>query len=237
MKRILLSIIMSLFYINSFSQPIDVGGGFMTVPQLVQEILFNTGSNPSACVGAISNITWSTGTNFGSVSGIGYFTNSNPNFPLSNGIILSTGSVVNAAGPNNSVQSEGLDTWPGDTQLFNYMRNNGFINGTTNYVNATKLEFDFVPLTDRMSFDFLFASEEYGQWQCGFTDAFAFFLSNVTTGTAPVNLALVPGTNTPQLEIILKHQTALLLIFNILVLIIKVQMQMRQLLILMVKPK
>src|SRR5690606_13114102 len=56
-----------------------------------------------------------------------------------------------------------------------------------------------MPLTDQMSFDFLFASEEYGTYQCSYSDAFAFFLTNLTASTPPINLALVPGavTETP----------------------------------------
>ena len=66
-------------------------------------------------------------------------------------------------------------------------------NGQTN--NATILEFDFVPVTPQMSFDFIFAAEEYGTFQCGFSDAFAFLLTDPAGNT--VNLAVVPGTTTP----------------------------------------
>src|SRR5690606_3955725 len=53
--------------------------------------------------------------------------------------------------------------------------------------------FDFTPLTDSISFNFVFASNEYGTFQCTFSDAFAFFLEDQVTGDI-VNMALVPDT-------------------------------------------
>src|SRR5690606_35493885 len=58
------------------------------------------------------------------------------------------------------------------------------------------LEFDFVPLSTNFNFDFLFASNEYGEWQCLSSDVFALLLTDLTTNTT-TNLALVPGTNLP----------------------------------------
>jgi hypothetical protein len=171
--------------------------------------LFASGSTSASCVGTITNITWSTGsgasngTSFGSSNGIGYFQNTNPNFPLTSGVILSTGNALNAPGPNAdffltpNAQSEGIDAWLGDADLFNYISGLGIDAGLIDYNNATILEFDFTPLTTTMSFDFLFASEEYGFWQCAYSDAFAFFLTNVTAGSGATNLALIPSTTTP----------------------------------------
>ncbi|MEO5776567.1 MAG: choice-of-anchor L domain-containing protein, partial [Flavobacterium sp.] len=201
MKRILFLFFTILTGLSSFSQAITVNNTTHTVPQLVQDVLFASGSTASSCVGAITNISWSTGSDssdgssFGSTNGIGYFQNSNPNFPLTSGVILSTGNALSAPGPNTTIQSNG--TWPGDIDLFNYIDGLGIDPGLTDYNNATVLEFDFTPLTTMMSFDFLFASEEYGEYQCTFSDSFAFFLTDVTTGAAATNLALVPSTTTP----------------------------------------
>ncbi|THF47323.1 T9SS type B sorting domain-containing protein [Flavobacterium supellecticarium] len=169
--------------------PIATNNTQYTVPQLVQDVLIG-----STCA-QISNITWSTGTNFGNPNGIAYFTRNGSNFPLESGIILSTGDALKAKGPNTSNLSDGTNSWPGDTQLFNYIQNLGFDPDLTIYRNATVLEFDFVPITNQLSFDFLFASEEYGTYQCDFSDAFAFFLTD-SNGTT-TNLALVPGTSDP----------------------------------------
>jgi gliding motility-associated-like protein len=201
MKRILFLILTVFTGLNSFSQAITVNNTAYTVPQLVTDVLFASGSTSSSCVGTITNISWSTGSDasdgssFGSTNGIGFFQNANPNFPLTSGVILSTGNALSAPGPNTSIQSNG--TWPGDADLFNYIDGLGIDTGLIDYNNATILEFDFTPLTTMMSFDFLFASEEYGTFQCAYSDSFAFFLTDVTTGSAPVNLALVPSTTTP----------------------------------------
>jgi len=159
-----------------------------TPEQLINNVLVN---NP--CI-TISNVTSSTGTNFGSTNGIGYFTNTNPTFPLASGIVLSTGNVDNIPGPNTSTLNDGISAWTGDTQLENII---SAATGTAMISkNATKLEFDFTSLNEFMSFNFLFASEEYGAFQCTFADAFAFLLTDLETGVT-TNLAVVPGTTTP----------------------------------------
>lgn len=186
MKKLLT---LSLFFYSlfSFSQIISVDTNTYTVPQLVNNVLIN-----SPCISA-QNISWRTGSNFGSSNGIGYFTNSNSNFPLQSGVVLSTGSAMSAAGPNNSLLEEGNAAWIGDSDLENTLAASGIAMNST---NATVLEFEFTPLSPYFSFDFLFASEEYGNFQCQFSDAFAFLLTDMTTGTT-TNLAVVPNTNAP----------------------------------------
>jgi hypothetical protein len=44
-------------------------------------------------------------------------------------------------------------------------------------INASVLEFDFVPLTNFISFDYIFASMSIKIISCEFSDGFAFFLS------------------------------------------------------------
>ena len=188
MKKSLL-VIISLFWIGCFSQAITVDTNTHTVPELVTDVLVN-----KTCV-PVSNVTWRTGnTNgFGSSNGIGYFTNTNPSFPVSSGVILSTGNVANAAGPNTSQLDDGNASWTGDTELEATLLAAGI---TMNSTNATVLEFDFVPFSSNFDFNFLFASEEYGNFQCQFSDAFAFLLTNTATGVT-TNLAVVPNTTTP----------------------------------------
>ena len=168
--------------------PITVSVTQYSVPQLVEDILIG-----SECV-EISNITWSTGTNYSSTNGLGYFEKSGSNFPFHDGIVLSTGSAMAAPGPKgNMTQSDGSYNWPGDSTLSALLAANG-TSGTL--YNATVLEFDFVALTDSMSFDFIFASEEYGTFQCSYADVFGFFLTDMTTNIT-TNLAVVPNTNIP----------------------------------------
>ncbi len=186
MKRLLLNLVLAISAFG-YSQAISVNTSSYTVPQLVNNVLIN-----SSCVSA-TNITWSTGTNFGSANGIGFFQNSNPNFPMHSGVILSTGNVTHAAGPNTSMLNDGNANWPGDANLEATLAQSGI---QMNSVNATVLEFDFTPISPTFSFEFLFASEEYGNFQCQFSDAFAFLLTNTSTGVTS-NLAVVPSTNLP----------------------------------------
>jgi gliding motility-associated-like protein len=186
MKKLLLLIVL-LFSILGFSQPLSVSATSHTVPQLVNDVLIN-----SPCVSA-TNVTWSTGSNFGSSNGIGFFQNSNPNFPMNSGVILSTGNALNAPGPNTSSLNDGSVAWPGDASLEATLAAAGIPMVSK---NASVLEFDFTPLSPNFSFDFVFASEEYGNFQCHYSDAFAFLLTNMNTGIT-TNLAVVPSTTLP----------------------------------------
>jgi len=186
MRKIIFILMYFLTY-YSFSQSITVDTNTYTVPQLINDVLINT-----SCISA-SNITWSTGTNFGSTGGIGYFENTNPNFPMQKGVILSTGNVLNAPGPNLTMLNDGAPSWPGDASLEAILSSSGI---TMNSINATILEFEFTPISPYFDFDFLFASEEYGNFQCQFSDAFAFLITNMSTGVT-TNLAVVPNTSTP----------------------------------------
>ncbi|WP_333600641.1 choice-of-anchor L domain-containing protein [Flavobacterium sp.] len=186
MKKLLL-LTAFLFATLGFSQPISVSSTSYTIPQLVNNVLIN-----SPCVSA-TNITWSTGSNFGSSNGIGFFQNNNPNFPMQSGVILSTGNVLNAPGPNTTLLSDGSMAWPGDPNLEATLAAAGIAMVSK---NATVLEFDFTPISPNFSFDFVFASEEYGNFQCQYSDAFAFLLTNMATGVT-TNLAVVPNTTAP----------------------------------------
>ncbi|AEH00763.1 choice-of-anchor L domain-containing protein [Lacinutrix sp. 5H-3-7-4] len=168
----------------SIPPPITTDITQYTVPELVEDILVN-----SPC-STISNVTSSTGTNFGSDNGIGYFEANGSGFPFESGIIMTTGNAVNAPGPETGTLSDGGGAgWPGDPDL-----EAEIMEGPTN--NASIIEFDFVPFIEDMSFEFIFAAEEYGTFQCGFSDAFAFLLTDTVTGVT-TNIAVIPGTTTP----------------------------------------
>lgn len=174
-----------LFSIFSNAQVINVSPNTNSTT-LVNSVLLN-----GACVGA-TNVTARTGTNFGSFNGIGSFTNTNPSFPMTKGVILSTGNVASSAGPNATSLDEGSTTWSGDANLVAALAN-----PAATYLNASVLEFDFTPVSPNFSFDFIFASEEYGGYQCaGFPDAFAFLLTNTSSNTT-TNLAVLPSLNIP----------------------------------------
>lgn len=75
------------------------------------------------------------------------------------------------------------------------------ISSNPNLYDQCILEFDFTPVGDTISFNYIFASEEYEEYVCsGFNDVFGFFLSgnNPAGGTYnSQNIALVPDPVTP----------------------------------------
>ncbi|MBP9793628.1 MAG: T9SS type B sorting domain-containing protein [Flavobacterium sp.] len=185
MKKVL-SLFGILYSCFGFSQVITINDT-RTADDLVRNVLVN-----SPCAN-VANVTSRTGTFYGSSNGIGYFTNTNTAFPLASGVILSSGSAVNSPGPNTSDLSDGSAAWLGDTNLETTLLAAGI---SMNSMNATVLEFDFTTYSSYFNFQFLFASEEYGTFQCQSPDAFAFLLTDSVTGIT-TNLAVVPSTSTP----------------------------------------
>jgi len=93
MKRQLFSLLcISFFSLIGHSQiTIDES---LTPQELVEDVLIN-----SSCA-EVANITAVTGTTFGDVNGIAAFDASGTDFPFEAGIILSSGNVAEAPGPN-----------------------------------------------------------------------------------------------------------------------------------------
>jgi gliding motility-associated-like protein len=168
--------------------PIAVSATQYTIPELVTEVLID------ADCALVSNITSSSAANFGGGASIGYFTQNGSSFPFEDGVVLTTGMLTEAPGPWPGTVGTDPFPWPGDAQLQAFNTAAGWPAQTN---NATILEFDFVPTINQLTFDFLYASAEYGTFQCSFSDMFAFILTDVTAAGTPVNLAVVPGTSIP----------------------------------------
>ena len=176
----------ALFFTQGiFAQNISVDDSY-TAQQLVQNVLINS---TCATVSAFSV----DGGNFADGSNsYARFTNTNPSFPFTDGIVLATGRASSTEGPGGNLSDDGNGmSWGGDPDLDQAL-------GVNNTLNRTILEFDFTPQTNEISFDYIFASEEYhGNAQCTYSDGFAFLLKKVS-GTNPYqNLAIVPGTTVP----------------------------------------
>lgn len=130
---------------------------------LVQNVLLGPGVT-------VSNINYS-----GQSQTIGSFNASGTNLGITNGIVITTGTIYNNGagpqGPNNSANA-GVDNGSsGYSQLSN------LIGGTDTY-DASILEFDFVPYSDTVRFKYVFGSEEYPEYVgSAFNDVFAFFIS------------------------------------------------------------
>jgi len=112
---------------------------------------------------------------------------------MDGGILLTTGKIVNAIGPNNAANTSFEQNTPG----------NGILNIVTGRTtkDACKFEFDVIPTGDSLHFDFVFGSEEYNEWVGSqYNDVFGFFISGPgITGDPGIgndkNIALLPGTS------------------------------------------
>ncbi len=135
------------------------------------------------------NITFS-----GSDEQLGYFNSTFSNIGLEEGIILATGTVQAAIGPNNTTSHTEGGGLPGATDIDLETLAGTEIN------DAVVLEFDLTASSDSISFRYVFASEEYNEYVCSnFNDAFGFFLSGPGIigefENDAINLALIPETD------------------------------------------
>lgn len=116
-------------------------------------------------------------------------------FPFATGLVMTTGNVSVAAGPNSSGSStSSVSPYYAESQLSSLATSS--ING------SASLEFDFIAMADEFAFNYIFGSEEYCEYvNSSFNDVFAFFLTGIDPVTYTVttkNVAIVPGTvNTP----------------------------------------
>ena len=169
--------------IVSYAQFVTIDEGY-TTQELLENFFINNVS------GDIMNISQSTGINFGDTNGIAAFNSNGSDFPFESGIVLSSGSVNSVPGPNLNTNSLGTNNWSGDTDLENIL-NEPFS------INASYIQFDFVPTINEVSFELIFATEEYNQnFECSYSDGLAVILTDNATNLIQ-NLAFLPGTNIP----------------------------------------
>ncbi len=128
---------------------------------------------------------------------IGSFNCNNCGLQLSSGVVLASGHIAGAVGPNNSGSHSqgppnGLDYF-GDPDL-------QALAGNTIH-NAAILRFNFIPTGDSIAFRFVFGSDEYPEYVNSINDVFGFFISGPgITGpyqNSARNIALIPGTSNP----------------------------------------
>ncbi|MCJ8319050.1 MAG: PEP-CTERM sorting domain-containing protein [Colwellia sp.] len=101
---------------------------------------------------------------------------------IESGIMLSTGNVVDAVGPNNLNGTSTDHDTAGNAALTALGGNPTF--------DAATLTFDFISDGGDIFFNYVFASEEYNEYVYeDVNDVFAFFLDGS-------NIALIPGTDT-----------------------------------------
>lgn len=184
---VLLLICACLMSFFSLSQQIAIDDSY-TVQQLIQN---NFGQG---CI-QISNISSQVNSQvngLNSFKSFGSFDSSGTNFPLQNGMVITTGNVLSGAnGLNPAVLGEGDNNWTTDPDLETAL-------GISGTLNATSIEFDFISISNLIQFNYIFASEEYDPpFECTFTDSFVFLITESGSGNPYTNIAVVPGTSTP----------------------------------------
>lgn len=113
---------------------------------------------------------------------------------LPNGILLTTGTATNVAGPSASNFNSVSNNMPGSALGDNLANDPG---GTS---DGCYMTFTLTPSCSTLSINYVFASEEYPDFVGSFNDAFGFVLTGPNpTGPAynETNIALVPGTSIP----------------------------------------
>lgn len=149
---------------SGYAQLVTASG--QSAQSLVQNVLLGPGVT-------VSNILYN-----GTPNAIGSFTAGGTNLGVSQGIVMTTGTILNNGsgpqGPNNS-PSAGVDNNMGGSPLLS-----NIIGGTQTY-NAAILEFDFIPYSDTVKFKYVFGSEEYPEFAppntSTYNDVFGFFIS------------------------------------------------------------
>lgn len=109
----------------------------------------------------------------------GVFSASNTNLGLTSGIILATGTITQARGPNNSIGDNSILSNPNcfsSSESF-FDPDITSIEPKASY-DGCMLEFDVMPVCSTLTINYVFASEEYPEFVCSeFNDAFGFFIT------------------------------------------------------------
>ncbi|TDH26761.1 HYR domain-containing protein [Segetibacter sp. 3557_3] len=108
---------------------------------------------------------------------------------IDRGLVLTTGGLSNAKGPNTTTNAGRNNGRPGDADL------NALI--TTSGHDASWVSFDIVPNTNTLTFRYVFSSEEYNDYvNSSFNDVFGFFISGPGI-VGKKNLAVLPSSTIP----------------------------------------
>jgi gliding motility-associated-like protein len=163
----------------SFSRAINVSTSAYSPTELVEDVLV------TGCLVAF-NVDYT-----GDSDAIGYFSGNIGNSGFGEGVILSTGEAEEAEGPDVSSATGTSYYSDGDPDLQDLLP--GF-----SISDASILEFDFIPATDTLRFEYIFGSEEFPEWaNSSYNDVFGFFLSgpgiNGPYSNNAINIALLPN--------------------------------------------
>jgi len=145
----------------------------------------------------------------------GTFRSSSSLFPISRGLVMSTG-IVDSLGKKNrsgtlSTRINGIDTISGNSigrQLLQRVLSKQTGNNAFRATDVSSIVFDLIPIGDSVKFKYIFGSDEYPEFVCTqFNDVFGFFIKgpgiigdtifNGTTLEGYKNMAKVPGLDLP----------------------------------------
>lgn len=152
----------------------------LSAENLLNQVLMDSSSDL-----IIKNVKYS-----GKAYSLGAFKNDLPDELIDAGIILSTGNVFDAQGPNDAVNT-GIRTSAQTDQDLQSI-------ATSVVTDAAILEFDLIALRDSLIFTYIFASEEYPEYvNKGVNDVFGFFIREKDSRAIyPKNVALLPDGRT-----------------------------------------
>jgi gliding motility-associated-like protein len=175
--------------LSSFAQPMEVSSTTPYTPDnLINNVFLGEGVE-------VLNIQYQ-----GGPSSVGFFNEAQGAIGIERGIVMSTGIVGNGTNTGvaqiGSAQADDITTGMAEEDDLTAIANDQQINDMARYTIT------FVPTSDTLRFNYVFASEEYPEFTCSdFNDVFGFFISgpgiNGPFSDGAENIALIPGTDLP----------------------------------------
>jgi|GEM_PF-4418344 len=188
---------------------VSPSGEMYTVDELIKDVLV------TATCDLVSNVRYRHGDGSPKtkvINGIGYFNQNGADFAYESGIVLGTGNVTHLGrhyvGGNDMNRNPGTPLeanarrWGGDKDLLDLIDATGGFppDNWDKTIRSSEVEFDFIPVKETISFEYLFGSVSYYSgctYYCTNGAMFGAWLIDTTTGQG-ANIAVIPGTtNTP----------------------------------------
>lgn len=161
-----------------------------TMEQLVKDVLISSGTN-SCITPSVSNVVVTPNLPATNANRAwGYFHKATSTFPFKDGIVLVTGKANRTGNTPDTGLSDPVGTGS-DPDLV------AATSPSKPLLDAVILEFDFVPTSSQVKFNYIMASEEYtGDYPCSYADSFALLIKP-TSGGPYVNMAVLPNAGGP----------------------------------------
>ena len=207
LRRLYLKILLIILFQIGIQKIICIGQNPITVFSVENQVNPITGlpASPEEFIAATlvgSGVTIENIQVTGDFKACGAFVNNNDpattKFEFDKGIVLSTGCWEDVPGPNDKIVGDSPEDCgivsPGDDDLKNL--------ASVATKDAIVIEFEFTTVGEIISFNYIFASEEYEEYVCGkFNDVFGFFISGPNPDPAgqpydKKNIAVIPNTET-----------------------------------------